>query len=165
MEDLTYFCQRLMCFGWAVKFSCPHQRASKPSFSCWVGVPGPCHPLGAPASSSTAKLCCAVLSAEDTCQQDRQCGGVSQIEELGFSLVLMAFFFPFLSLTGCSPLHLDLYVCVLGLGDGSSVLGPVSGICLVLDLAVLQSTASPSAVGAAQGRAQSSHSWYRKALS
>lgn len=62
--------------------------------------------------------------------------GVSQLE-LVFSLEFKAaFFVSFPFITGRHPLHLNPFVCILGLGDVSSVLGPVSGICLILGFRV-----------------------------
>lgn len=66
--------------------------------------------------------------------------GVSQLKELVFSLEFKAaFFVSFPFITGRHPLHLNPFVCILGLGDVSSVLGPVSGISLILGFRVVQS--------------------------
>lgn len=63
-----------------------------------------------------------------------------QFHANGFSLPFLLFLFTFplfcYSLssfsTGCYPLHLNLFLCVLRLGDVSSVSGLLCGICLVL---------------------------------
>lgn len=65
---------------------------------------------------------------------------------LEFQFSVYSFFFPFPFLfdffsTSHFMLHLNLSVCILGLHDVSSVLGQVSGICLVLGFRVPQSTA------------------------
>lgn len=134
-----------MCFGWVDKYSRPQQWVGKPPFSCWFGVLSPCHPLGAPALQwhCEALLCCAFCWGHLWAWYAGQHCVVLQLKELVFSLVFIAFFlfFPCLFLTGHYPLHLNLFVCILGLCDVSSVLGPVSGICLLLGLSVVQSTA------------------------
>jgi len=64
-------------------------------------------------------------------------------QEAGFQFGAYGFFLPFLlspfslfPFIFLNPLHLNVFLCVLGRGDVSSVLGLLCGICLVLGLSV-----------------------------
>ena len=161
-----------MCFRWVDKYSCPRWRVGKAPSCCWCDVLSPGHLLGAPALRSLCQALLCFLGGHVWALYAGQHCVVLPLEELLFSSVFLAFFFfvfafLFFFLTGCYPLHLNPFMCVLGLGDVSSALGLVSGICLVL----AWESSSPQhsfsfCLWCCPGRSfQSSHSWYQKALS